>query len=256
MGSLILCHRTKAVQPYELVRLHKRIYTIEELCYYLCNHLYLVDYTIMNEQLCAWLEEELHLRELAETLRRSMKRHGSLEPFVLTILKSTRLYTAAEITRLESILDKLKDQKEVEKRKYKGDTLFESGELEAAILVYHSIIHDERDDSVDDKFYGKVYACMAAAYGRLFLYEEAASIYRKAYQICQDDSLIKAYIYCCRNFMNPMEYHEFLLKNSMFMEIEQELAIYLESVDRTEEEVHDEELLETWKEQYRKNEDA
>lgn len=56
--------------------------------------------------------------------------------------------------------------------------------------------------------------------------------------------------------MNPMEYHEFLLKNSMFMEIEQELAIYLESVDRTEEEVHDEELLETWKEQYRKNEDA
>lgn len=97
---------------------------------------------------------------------------------------------------------------------------------------------------------------MAAAYGRLFLYEEAASIYRKAYQICQDDSLIKAYIYCCRNFMNPMEYHEFLLKNSMFMEIEQELAIYLESVDRTEEEVHDEELLETWKEQYRKNEDA
>ena len=82
MGSLILCHRTKAVQPYELVRLHKRIYTIEELCYYLCNHLYLVDYTIMNEQLCAWLEEELHLRELAETLRRSMKRHGSLEQFV------------------------------------------------------------------------------------------------------------------------------------------------------------------------------
>ena len=83
----------------------------------------------MNEQLCAWLEEELHLRELAETLRRSMKRHGSLEQFVLTILKSTRLYTAAEITRLESILDKLKDQKEVEKTKYKGDTLFESGEL-------------------------------------------------------------------------------------------------------------------------------
>ena len=47
-----------------------------------------------------------------------------------------------------------------------------------------------------------------------------------------------------------------MLKNSMFMEIEKELAIYLESVDRTEEEVHDEELLETWKEQYRKNEDA
>ena len=37
MGSLILCHRKKAKHPYEVSRVHKRIYTIEELCYYLCN---------------------------------------------------------------------------------------------------------------------------------------------------------------------------------------------------------------------------
>ena len=59
MGSLILCHRKKAKHPYEIARIHKRIYTIEELCYYFCNNLYLVDYTIVNRQLCDWLEEEL-----------------------------------------------------------------------------------------------------------------------------------------------------------------------------------------------------
>ena len=31
---------------------------MEELCYYLCNNLYLIDYTIMNEQLCGWLDDE------------------------------------------------------------------------------------------------------------------------------------------------------------------------------------------------------
>ena len=48
-------------QPYEITRIHCRIFTIEELCYYLCNNLYLIDYTIMNGQLCDWLDEELEI---------------------------------------------------------------------------------------------------------------------------------------------------------------------------------------------------
>ena len=55
MGSLILCHKKKASQPYKITRIHRKIYTIEELCYYLCNNLYLIDYTIMNEKICEWL---------------------------------------------------------------------------------------------------------------------------------------------------------------------------------------------------------
>ena len=52
MGNLILCHDRHAAHPYEISRIHCRIFTIEELCYYLCNNLYLIDYTIMNEPLC------------------------------------------------------------------------------------------------------------------------------------------------------------------------------------------------------------
>ena len=42
MGSIILCHKKKAKRPYEISRINRRVYTIEELCYYLCNHLYLI----------------------------------------------------------------------------------------------------------------------------------------------------------------------------------------------------------------------
>ena len=59
MGSLILCHDKHATHPYEITRIHCKIFTLEELCYYLCNNLYLIDYTIMNQQLLSWLEEEL-----------------------------------------------------------------------------------------------------------------------------------------------------------------------------------------------------
>ena len=58
MGSLILCHKKRAKQPYMITRVHIRIYTIEELCYYICNNLYLIDYTLMNRQLCEWIREE------------------------------------------------------------------------------------------------------------------------------------------------------------------------------------------------------
>ena len=42
MGSLILCHKKRAKRPFEISRVHTRIYTIEELCYYICNNLYLI----------------------------------------------------------------------------------------------------------------------------------------------------------------------------------------------------------------------
>ena len=88
MGNLILCHDRHAAHPYEITRIHCRIFTIEELCYYLCNNLYLIDYTIMNGQLCDWLDEELEMKALASELRDVLRLHGSVEKFVLTILKS------------------------------------------------------------------------------------------------------------------------------------------------------------------------
>ena len=74
MGSLILCHKKRAKQPYMITRVHIRIYTIEELCYYICNNLYLIDYTLMNRQLCEWIREELHMWELADQLLGQMEK--------------------------------------------------------------------------------------------------------------------------------------------------------------------------------------
>ena len=91
MGNLILCHDRHAAHPYEISRIHCRIFTIEELCYYLCNNLYLIDYTIMNEQLCAWLDEELGMNDLAGMLRDVIRMHGTVEKFVLTILKYSKI---------------------------------------------------------------------------------------------------------------------------------------------------------------------
>ena len=104
MGSLILCHDKHATHPYEITRIHCKIFTLEELCYYLCNNLYLIDYTIMNQQLLSWLEEELEMTELAGQLRDVIRLKGSVEKFVLTILKASKIYREPDMIRIQNVL--------------------------------------------------------------------------------------------------------------------------------------------------------
>ena len=163
MGSIILCHKKRARRPYEITRIHRKIYSIEELCYFLCNHLYLIDYTIMNEQLCDWLEEELELKELADNLRQHLEQYASMQQFVVTILAYSSIYTTAELSYVQNVLDKLKNQKPVEKQKFKADNLLSNGALKPAILIYQSILQAEIDETVDKKFYGRVYASLGSA---------------------------------------------------------------------------------------------
>lgn len=252
MGSLILCHNKKASQPYKITRIHRKIYTIEELCYYLCNNLYLIDYTIMNEKICEWLYSELDMRELAGELLDLIQRKGTIEQFVLRILEYARIYSEPEMEHIRNVLDRLKDQKEIERRKYKADNLLESGEYESAILVYLSILQDERDESAGERFYGKVYGCLGAAYGRELLYEQAASMYQKAYEICQDETMMTAYVYACSRFMQENEYRKLLEENPSYSQVADRVEKLLEESDGGMEEEALPETLEKWKHQYRR----
>ena len=252
MSSLILCHKKKARHAYEIARIHRRIYTIEELCYYLCNHLYLVDYTIMNEKLCDWLEEELDLRELSANLRDMLEQNASMEQFIVTILAYSSIYTASELGQIQDVLDRLKNQRPIEKQKYKADNLLESGSVKSAIMVYQEIIHGERDESIDGRFYGKVYACLGAAYGRLFLYEEAARMYKAAFQICEERSMLKAYLYACRKYMRGEEYMALLQKSHVYQAVDDELAEAITLIEEQIKVLQYEDTLENWKIQYRR----
>ena len=46
MSGYILCQVKKAEKPFYIENISTNIYSIEELCYYLSNNLYLIDYTI------------------------------------------------------------------------------------------------------------------------------------------------------------------------------------------------------------------
>ena len=206
----------------------------------------------MNEKLCDWLAEELELIELSENLRSMLEQNASMEQFIVTILAYSSIYTTAELSRIQDVLDKLKNQRPIEKQKYKADNLLESGSVKSAIIAYQEIIHGERDESIDGKFYGKVYGCLGAAYGRLFLYEEAAKMYEAAFQICEEESMLKAYLYACRKYMNGEEYMALLQKSQIYQAVDAELADEITEIEGRIKVLQYEDTLSNWKNQYRR----
>ena len=59
MSGYILWQGKRAKNPYYISNISTNIYSIEELCYYLYHNIYLLDETIINEQLLVWMKEEL-----------------------------------------------------------------------------------------------------------------------------------------------------------------------------------------------------
>ena len=51
MSGCRLCQVRLAKNPYYIESISTNIYSIEELCFYLQNNIYLIDQTIVNEKL-------------------------------------------------------------------------------------------------------------------------------------------------------------------------------------------------------------
>lgn len=251
MSSLILCHRQVARQPYEIDRVHRRIYTIEELCYYICNHIYLLDHTLMNRRLCRWIEMELGLKDLSQALSSCLDSGGMLEEFMMTILKASNIYTPADLNRIQGVLEHTFSQKEEERMKSKGDRLWERGEYEGAILVYQSILSRPKEDSLGASFYGKVYANLGAAYGRLLLYTESMNYYKKACESLKEAAVVKAYLYACFKALPQVEYVKMLSGNALYLSMDASLKEELRKSELEKEPICTPEELVLWKKEYK-----
>ena len=70
MSTTILCQVARAENPYYLEDVDMHIGSIEELCYYLQNHLPLIDLSFFSMHLLDWIEGELGATRLAQTLHR------------------------------------------------------------------------------------------------------------------------------------------------------------------------------------------
>ena len=198
MGAVMICRGETARTPYSIDSIGIRIYSMEELAYFLYENIYLVDKRMLGERFREWLRTEMNNPELAERLQKGAEAGGSLQNAVLTILRSVDFYSQEELTQLSSKMKVLNTYQEQERMKLCADEYFTAGNYQAAIYEYEKIIDIRQSDRLGVEFYAHVWNNLGVCCCRLFWFRRAARAFRTSYQYQKDPDVLKQYVNAMR----------------------------------------------------------
>lgn len=195
MSELILCKQALAARPYFLEGASLNVYSLEELSYYIEKQLWMLDRDFMCEELCDWLEQELKLASAAEKLRSMIESKGTLSEFVLCLLRESGYCSGESLKNIASILQEMDYKSDFERAKLRADRFLKNKKYRLAAGEYRRLLSMEEKNAL---LVGNVWHNLGTAYAALFLFEEAAECYRRAYLYNENTKSRNARLYALR----------------------------------------------------------
>lgn len=207
MAGYYLCEAPRAQHPYYIESIRMNIWSIEELCYYMWQNVYLIDEALINEKLCVWIEKELHLSALAGTLRRVLEKNGSAEEFVMPVFRQCGYVKAAELSYFREQLRQVQIEPQSVRQKMKADYLVNFGMYVSAVEEYEKILDRRVPGRLGIQFYATVLENMASAYARMFRFEEAAACLWDSWQTLKSRKVYEKYLRLLPLFLPENKYY-------------------------------------------------
>ena len=209
MSGYHLCQVKKAGNPYYIASTGLRIYTIEELCFYLQTNIYLIDKTIINRKLCEWLDMELGLTKLSRKLLEQLNEDGvGIGNFIMPIFKEINYLSPAAARKIAEQISRVEIQPEDLRHKMKADHLVSYEMYQNAIREYYLILKERSPGNMGIQFYAAVLNNMAVAYARLFLFEEAADCLWQSYSMVRSGRTWRRYLSVLPLYMSREQYQD------------------------------------------------
>lgn len=226
MGEYRLCRSKTAKHPFYIESIDLNIYTIEELCFCFYQNLCLLDDSILNPKLCSWLAEELGMKRLAGYLLAKLEEGAEIGRLILPVFRETGYLSEDEYRNMQVQIARLEIQPAEIRQKIRGDYLVSYGMHSGAIDVYQGILKNRNEGRIGIQFYASVLNNMAAAYARMFLFEEAANCLWQSYELVRSNAVYRRYLAVLPYFLDEQAYKKRL----------EELRIPKEQLDSIEEE--------------------
>lgn len=192
MAGFILCRTGYAKRPYYISNMAINIYSLEELCYYMYNNIYLIGSDLFDAGLIEFIERELKEEQLARQIEFLVAQNAGLSELVLTVLRYVDYYSEREVLALKSVIDKLDTQNVTERLKARADNFLANNRYGSAIRNYETIVYGRRDPVQSDVFYGSVWHNMGVAYAKMYAFSEAAECFERAYERNRDEESYNA----------------------------------------------------------------
>lgn len=224
MGKFILCSGTRAQEPLRIEMTDTVLYTIEELCFYLYQHIYLITDDFFSNYVIDWLETQVNQKTLATKLRELRLNQGTLKDKVICVLCCTDYYTEKEMKELIVVMDKIEGLPLIKRRKMKADIYMKYERYLFAAKEYETILNSKEASILTSEEYGN----LLHNYGIVLLYigslKEAAVKMKEAYQSNQNEESLKSYLLILKMMNVPAtfqeEQKELLVSNELVSEIE------------------------------------
>lgn len=188
MAGLILCRSKYAKRPFYISSLAINIYSLEELCYYIYNNIYLVGTDLFSDTLVRFIGRELHETELASQLDFLIGQNAGLTELITTVFRAVDYYTENEILKFSKLIDDLDSQNVSARLKARADNFLANRRYNSAIRNYVAIVSSKQDSKLEPAFYGDTWHNMGVAYANMHQFTEAAECFQKAYELNQNEA--------------------------------------------------------------------
>ncbi len=199
----------RATVPYYMENADINIFTIEELGYYLYESVFLLDRSLMKNELVRFIERELELPVLSDMLEHILITQGSLASFVICILRYLNYCSETQLEIVEKSLSEGYAEGNMHRRRIRGDRHVKAGRYLDAIREY-TFAEAALTDEISVEEAARLYHNMGVAYARMFLFEQAADYFKRScdYHFCREAYI--SFLSAKRMIMTPGDYLEFV----------------------------------------------
>ncbi|MBP3422008.1 MAG: hypothetical protein J6K37_07045 [Lachnospiraceae bacterium] len=209
MSYIIFCKGKRADKPFIVEDLKLRLYSMEELCYYVYSNVSLCDKELLQEQLATWIEAQCGLPDLAESLRIVLMKDPRPERIAAQIFAYTDYLNKQE---RDAVCERIRKYTQLgynERRKMRGDYFYLDGKYKEAIKDYEDMLEQKAYD--DQKMKHHLLYNIGCCYAAMFYYDIAYGWFLRAAQmdIAKGEDVLAA-LYVKKMSLSDKEWETFL----------------------------------------------
>ena len=179
--SIRLCIGEYASVGYEPEDMGIKVYSLEELVYFVRENAVLLDSGFMDESLGEWLAVECKLQELGDELRKASRKRVSLKSYVGILLEYAGFYSKEINEQIETIIVENSNLSIYEKKKARGDALVQKGHYGKAGREYAKLLQMLPEDMTVLR--GEIYHGCGVCLAKMFYFKLAGEYFLKAQRL-------------------------------------------------------------------------
>ncbi len=198
MGMVLITSGKYAKNGYLLKNTNQKIYSIEELCYYIKKSPQICEDYLYDKGLANYIKNELELKERGRMLEELIERNAPLKDLMIVCFCSCNYFTKEEID--DFIQEQLKVDSKATwlKIKNKADSYLNYENYRDAIVNYQVLLKEKDFYHISSQVLGDIYHNLAVALLHTEGFALATDYFREAYERNNREESLKQYLLALR----------------------------------------------------------